>query len=69
MAYQLLTCLGRLFTSFLSLQGFTLGIEDVLVKTKVKCFLLFSYYPIVVTINMFHPQRKRGVKKNENFIV
>ncbi|XP_025110197.1 DNA-directed RNA polymerase I subunit RPA1-like [Pomacea canaliculata] len=33
-AYQLLTCLGRLFTSFLSLQGFTLGIEDVLVKTK-----------------------------------
>ncbi|XP_076439976.1 DNA-directed RNA polymerase I subunit RPA1-like [Babylonia areolata] len=33
-AGQLLTCLGRLFTAFLKLRGFTLGVEDILVKDK-----------------------------------
>ena len=36
-AGQLLTCLGRLFTAFLKLNGFTLGVEDILVNDKVKC--------------------------------
>ena len=35
MAGQLLTCLGRLFTTFLKLNGFTLGMEDILVNDKV----------------------------------
>ncbi|KAK7474278.1 hypothetical protein BaRGS_00034470, partial [Batillaria attramentaria] len=33
-AGKLLTCLGRLYTSFLQLSGFTLGVEDILVKDK-----------------------------------
>ncbi len=33
-AGQLLTCLGRLFTSFLQLRGFTLGVEDVMLKRE-----------------------------------
>lgn len=35
LAGQLLTCLGRLFTAFLQISGFTLGVEDILVKDKV----------------------------------
>lgn len=34
-AGQLLTCLARLFTSFLQMRGFTLGVEDILVTKKV----------------------------------
>lgn len=33
-AGHLLTCLGRLFTSFLQLAGFSLGVGDILVKKK-----------------------------------
>lgn len=33
---QLLTCLGRLFTSFLQFRGFTLGVEDILLKQDLK---------------------------------
>jgi len=32
MAGQLLTCLARLFNSFLQMRGFTMGVEDILVK-------------------------------------
>jgi DNA-directed RNA polymerase I subunit RPA1 len=35
-ASQLLTCLGRLFTSFLQLRGFTLGVEDILLKSSMR---------------------------------
>ncbi len=34
-AGQLLTCFGRLFTTFLQLRGFTLGVEDILLKSNV----------------------------------
>ena len=34
MAGQLLSSLGRLFTAFLQLHGFTLGVEDILVTSK-----------------------------------
>ena len=34
-ANLLLSALGRLFTSFLQLRGFTLGVEDILVLTEV----------------------------------
>lgn len=33
-ANLLLSALGRLFTSFLQLQGFTLGVEDILVMSR-----------------------------------
>ena len=36
MANQLLSALGRLFTSFLQLHGFTLGVEDILVRPEVR---------------------------------
>ncbi len=32
---QLLTCLGRLFTSFLQMRGFTLGVEDILLRPEM----------------------------------
>lgn len=32
---MLLSALGRLFTTFLQLHGFTLGVEDILVTAKV----------------------------------
>jgi len=35
MAGDLLTALARVFTTFLQFQGFTLGVEDILVKEKV----------------------------------
>ena len=35
-AGQLLTCLGRLFTSFLQFRGFTLGVEDILLQADLK---------------------------------
>lgn len=35
-AGQLLTSLGRLFTSFLQLRGFTLGVEDILLKDHLQ---------------------------------
>ena len=35
-ASQLLTCLGRLFTSFLHFRGFTLGVEDVLLRPELQ---------------------------------
>ena len=40
-ANLLLSALGRLFTSFLQLHGFTLGVEDILVLPEVrnKCTL------------------------------
>ena len=31
----LLSALGRLFTTFLQLHGFSLGVEDILVTTEV----------------------------------
>jgi len=34
MAGELLTSLARLFTTFLQFRGFTLGVEDILVKEK-----------------------------------
>ena len=34
MAGDLLTALARVFTTFLQFQGFTLGVEDILVKEK-----------------------------------
>lgn len=34
MANLLLSALGRLFTSFLQLHGFTLGVEDILVMAE-----------------------------------
>ena len=34
-ANQLLSALGRLFTAFLQLHGFSLGVEDILVTSKV----------------------------------
>ena len=37
---MLLSALGRLFTKFLQLCGFTLGVEDILVTKKVSCTLL-----------------------------
>lgn len=36
LAGELLTCLGRLFTSFIQLRGFTLGVEDILLKQEVR---------------------------------
>ena len=35
-ASQLLTCLGRLFTSFLHFRGFTLGVEDILLGSNLQ---------------------------------
>jgi DNA-directed RNA polymerase I subunit RPA1 len=35
-AGQLLTCLGRLFTTFLQIRGFTLGVEDVMIRDDLK---------------------------------
>ncbi len=35
MANLMLSALGRLFTSFLQLHGFTLGVEDILVLPEV----------------------------------
>ena len=35
-ANQLLSALGRLFTTFLQLHGFTLGVEDILVRPEVR---------------------------------
>jgi DNA-directed RNA polymerase I subunit RPA1 len=35
-AGQLLTCLGRLFTAYIQFRGFTLGVEDILLKDEVK---------------------------------
>jgi DNA-directed RNA polymerase I subunit RPA1 len=35
-AGQLLSSLGRLFTSFLQLRGFTLGVEDIILKDDMK---------------------------------
>ena len=34
-ASQLLSALGRLFTTFLQLHGFSLGVEDILVRPEV----------------------------------
>jgi len=34
-ANQLLSALGRLFTAFLQVHGFSLGVEDILVTSKV----------------------------------
>ncbi|KAL8612111.1 hypothetical protein ACOMHN_013990 [Nucella lapillus] len=39
-AGQLLTCLGRLFTTYLKWRGFTLGVEDILVKKRWRGFTL-----------------------------
>lgn len=36
LAGQLLTCFGRLFTSFIQQRGFTLGVEDIVLKPSVK---------------------------------
>ena len=36
MAGKLLSCLGRLFTSYLQTRGFTLGVADILVTEKVR---------------------------------
>ena len=35
-ANHLLSALGRLFTGFLQLHGFTLGVEDILVRPEVR---------------------------------
>ena len=35
-AGQLLSCLGRLFTTFLQFRGFTLGVEDILLNSELK---------------------------------
>lgn len=35
-AGQLLTCLGRVFTAFLQLRGFTLGVEDILLSADLQ---------------------------------
>lgn len=35
-AGQLLTCFGRLFTSFVQMRGFTLGVEDILLKPNTQ---------------------------------
>lgn len=35
-AGQLLTSLAKLFTTFLQFRGFTLGVEDILVKSEVR---------------------------------
>lgn len=35
MSNLLLSALGRLFTTFLQLRGFTLGVEDILVMPEV----------------------------------
>jgi DNA-directed RNA polymerase I subunit RPA1 len=35
-AGQLLSCLGRLFTAFLHLRGFTLGVEDIILRDDLK---------------------------------
>ena len=34
-ANELLSSLGRLFTTFLQLHGFTLGVEDIIIKPEV----------------------------------
>jgi DNA-directed RNA polymerase I subunit RPA1 len=34
-AGQLLSCLGRLFTAFLQLRGFTLGVEDIILRPEM----------------------------------
>jgi DNA-directed RNA polymerase I subunit RPA1 len=34
-ANLLLSALGRLFTTYLQLHGFTMGVEDILVKPEV----------------------------------
>lgn len=35
-AGQLLSCLGRVFTAFIQLRGFTLGVEDILLKPEMQ---------------------------------
>ena len=35
-AGQLLSCLGRVFTAFIQLRGFTLGVEDILLKHEMQ---------------------------------
>jgi hypothetical protein len=35
MAGKLLTCLARLFNWFLQFRGFTMGVEDIIVKKAV----------------------------------
>ena len=35
-AGQLLSCLGRLFTTFLQLRGFTLGVEDIILRPELR---------------------------------
>lgn len=36
LAGELLTCLGRLFTAFIQRRGFTLGVEDILLRPTVR---------------------------------
>lgn len=55
-ANQLLSALGRLFTAFLQLHGFSLGVEDILVTPKVgavwalvcvcQCLLPLTWYVV-----------------------
>ncbi len=47
MANLLLSALGRLFTSFLQLRGFTLGVEDILVLPEV----CLSYILHIVSVD------------------
>ena len=39
MVGKLLSALAKLFTSYLQYHGFTLGVEDILVKPKVRLML------------------------------
>ena len=43
MAGQLLTSLGRLFTATLKIIGFSLGVEDVIVRHKVIKSNMYSF--------------------------
>jgi DNA-directed RNA polymerase I subunit RPA1 len=69
-AGQLLTCFGRLFTAFLQLRGFTLGVEDILLvkdlarpmekimKKSKKC----GYEVLNKCFNQFDPTDKEALK-------
>ena len=58
-ANQLLSALGCLFTAFLQLHGFSLGVEDILVKPEVVLCLNSVCWPWSVSVSLQADQLRK----------
>lgn len=69
MCNLLLSALGRIFTAFLQLHGFTLGVEDILIMSEVRILLLCSYDNFCCICYYRLTQREVISSRKEGYVV